>query len=237
MFARSDDDGVTWPMQVDAVPPTPTTDPPFDGNNGIVDHGIHYWFETDPTDFHCLVAYDVNGTIYYTSSQNGVVWDPPTDVAIDSGYERFQPMLRASPTTLVIAYYVQPVLGAKNTSVWAMASNMQGLPGTWFDANAINAWTPAGRLSSCSVSGCGSGTFRTDGFEACIQDPAIRRYFGDYIGLSPLLAPGMTDDDLSHGFYAVWADSRPDGGGPACPTWDQFQAIHQHSVGQLFGAF
>ncbi len=213
-FAASYDSGTTFNPPVAPVDLAKSADPVFDGFTIAAKNLSHFSFEFDPSNDHCVIAYDLDGAIFFTGSADGVNWELPVAVAQDSTTERFQPFLRGSPTALAVTYYAQPSSGSsmKNTVVGGRLSTDHGA--TWAVQNQL------------SIAG---GGFATDGFQACVQPAG--EYFGDYLGETPLWAPWQVfNDTLAKRFYSFWADSRP-----SCIVQSTTTAIHQHTVGQLWG--
>ncbi|CAN5179148.1 hypothetical protein BH09MYX1_BH09MYX1_26670 [soil metagenome] len=216
-FAMSADGGATFPTMVTPVDEKKGPDPAFDGFSTTATNLQHFSFEFDPSNDHCVIAYDLDGGIFFTGSADGVNWGSPVTIAADVVTERFQPFLRGSPTHLAITYYAQPSSGPsfQNTIVFGKLSNDHGA-----------TWTAA----SDQLTAIGNG-FVTDGFQACVQDPALARRFGDYLGETPLWAPWQAfNDTLARRFLSAWADSRP-----SCSVENPGTAIHQHTVGQVWG--
>ncbi|CAN5771023.1 hypothetical protein BH09MYX1_BH09MYX1_44150 [soil metagenome] len=214
-FAASSDSGTTFGPSTAAVDVPKSPDPVFDGFTNAVQNLVHFSFEIDPSNDHCIIAYDLNGSVFFKGSADGVSWSAPTTIASDSTTERFQPFLRGTPTYLAVSYYAQPSSGpnVKSTVVGGRLSGDHGA--TWSAAQHQLSFV--------------GGGFATDGFQACAQPGS--GFFGDYIGETPLWAPWQPyNDTLARRFYSFWADSRP-----SCIVQSGVTAIHQHTVGQLWG--
>ena len=226
---QSVDGGATWGADALPVFPFLTTDPPLLGFNGNdARNKIHFWFTIDPKNGHCVIVRHQWQSLFYRI-RGRQTWDPPLAHPIaDSGSVKwFQPIIAGNLSYLAVSYYVEVnPLQPKRLVTWSKLSSDGG-----------QTWTANSQPDQLSWPSVAPGGFVTDGWEPCVQvDPARGNYFGDYIGLSPLWAPWQPlNDQISRRFFTAWADSRPLGGGAACPTQNGSIAIHQHSVGELWG--
>lgn len=207
-------------------PPTPDE---FSALYSKIRNEVHFSFELARTSLRpCDILYDVNGHLKIALGNANFNWITGTaPVADQPDLKQFQGMLRwmngnTADGTLAIAYYQQDWVLSPPQDRWTAVKGKTSTDG------AIT-WT----ASNDQLSKMG-GAFVTNAFTPCGQptnpaDWTQPYYFGDYIGLTPMITYGESNDILKKRFYAAWADQRP-----SCLQFLPY-ANHQHTVGELFG--
>jgi hypothetical protein len=237
MFSMSPNAGVSFQPPVPAVT-LPSNDPPFLAESNIVIRSrIHFSFVFDPGNYHCIIAYDIDGALGVAGTINGLNWnDPPPHQVIsqdevDMGWKYYQPFLAATPVALAIAAYRQRHTGGPTDNV----TSVRGL----ISADHGYTFTSIMNLNQCGVyPATGIAQMHTPcppsaaTFVPCPNQFPGKVYFGDYIGLTPLVRPGEDWSSMWYDFYAAWADSRPSPTS-AC-SYSGVYSQDQHTVGQLF---